>query len=133
MSFNPSKCEVIQITRKRNPIRSTYSIHRRDLKVVKGGTYFGVHIDEKLTMNTHVATTAKKANNSLAFLRRNLTSCPQDIKAQCYQTLVRPILEYAGTAWDPHTKTNINQLEAVQDSSRDTTTLQAAPAKWWQT
>lgn len=114
MSFNPSKCEVIQITRKRNPIRSTYSIHGRDLKVVKGGTYLGVHIDEKLTMNTHVATTAKKANNSLAFLRRNLTSCPQDIKAQCYQTLVRPILEYAGTAWDPHTKTNINQLEAVQ-------------------
>ncbi|XP_052224959.1 uncharacterized protein LOC127840589 [Dreissena polymorpha] len=114
MSFNPSKCEVIQITRKRNPIRSTYSIHGRDLKVVKGGTYLRVHIDEKLTMNTHVATTAKKANNSLAFLRRNLTSCPQDIKEQCYQTLVRPILEYAGTAWDPHTKTNINQLEAVQ-------------------
>jgi hypothetical protein len=114
MSFNPSKCEVIRITRKRNPIRTTYYIHGSELQLVKGGRYLGVHIDEKLTLNTHVAATAKKANNSLAFLRRNLTSCPQDVKAQCYQTLVRPILEYAGTAWDPHTKTSINQLEAVQ-------------------
>ena len=38
----------------------------------------------------------------------NLSSCPTNIKAQCYKTLVRPILEY------PHTKTNIQTLEAVQ-------------------
>ena len=69
---------------------------------------------EKLAMTTHVATTAKKANNSLAFLIRNLSSCPHNIKDQCYQTLVRPILEYASCAWDPHTKANISQLEAVQ-------------------
>ena len=31
---------------------------------------------------------------SLVFLQRNIASCPQDIKAQCYKTLVRPILEY---------------------------------------
>ena len=71
-------------------------------------------INEKLSWNNHVDATAKKANNSLAFLRRNITSCPKDIKAQCYKTLVRPILEYASPAWDPHTATNINKLEAVQ-------------------
>jgi hypothetical protein len=114
MSFNPSKCEVIRITKKRNPILATYTIHSHDLSFVKNGRYLGVHISEKLTWNDHIAATTKKANNSLAFLRRNLASCPQDVKAQCYQTLVRPILEYASTAWDPHTSTNINQLEAVQ-------------------
>ena len=50
-----------------------------------------------------------KANNSLAFLRRNLASCPRDIKAQSYQAL-----EYASMSWDPYTKSNIQQLEAVQ-------------------
>jgi hypothetical protein len=67
-----------------------------------------------MSWNAHVDATVKKANNSLSFLRRNLTRCPQDIKAQCYKSLVRPILEYASAAWDPYTTKNIQQLEAVQ-------------------
>ncbi|MCG7874753.1 MAG: hypothetical protein JAY78_00305 [Candidatus Thiodiazotropha taylori] len=114
MSFNPTKCEVIRITRKRNPIRTTYTIHGHDLTVAKAGKYLGVTISDNLTWNAHVDATTKKANNSLAFLRRNLASCPKDVKAQSYQSLVRPILEYACTSWDPHTKVNIQQLEAVQ-------------------
>ena len=114
MSFNPNKCEVIHVTRKRKPVQTNYTIHGSVLQAVKGGKYLGVTIDEKMSWNSHVSTTAKKATNSLAFLRRNLSSCPQTITAQCYQTLVRPILEYASTSWDPHTKTNITQLEAVQ-------------------
>ncbi|MCW4309772.1 MAG: hypothetical protein N0E61_16330 [Candidatus Thiodiazotropha endolucinida] len=81
---------------------------------MKGGKYIGVTISDNLSWNSHVEITTKKANNSLAFLRRNLSSCPQDIKVQSYQTLVRPILEYASTVWDPYTMTNITQLEAVQ-------------------
>ena len=114
MSFNPSKCEVVRITRKRNPIHSSYSIHGHDLSSVKSGRYLGVTISDNLAWNAHVDVTTKKANNSLAFLRRNLARCPRDTKAQCYTSLVRPILEYASTAWDPYTSKNIQQLEAVQ-------------------
>ena len=56
----------------------------------------------------------KKANNTTAFLRRNLASCPVDVKSTCYKTLVRPQLEYAATVWDPWTQTNISKIEAVQ-------------------
>jgi len=28
--------------------------------------------------------------------------------------MVRPVLEYASTVWDPHTLTSINKVEAVQ-------------------
>ena len=101
MSFNPSKCEVIRVTKKRNPITANYNIHGQDLNFVKDGKYLGVQISESLSWNAHIASTAKKASNSLAFLRRNLTSCPPDVKAQSYKTLVRPILEYASTVWDP--------------------------------
>ena len=31
-----------------------------------------------------------------------------------FKSLVRPILEYASSAWDPYTQTEISQLEAVQ-------------------
>ena len=110
MSFNASKYEVIR----RNAVKPTYTIHGHDLTVNKTGKYLGVTIADNLTLNAHIDTTSKKANNSLAFLRRNLVSCPRDIKDQSYQALVRPILEYASTSWDPYTKPNIQQLEAVQ-------------------
>jgi hypothetical protein len=108
MSFNPSKCEVIHITKKRSPIIYAYKVHQSTLQSVKSGKYLGVNIANNLSWNIHTESTIKKANNSLSFLRRNITSCPQDIKAQAYKTLVGPILEYAGTVWDQHTATNIN-------------------------
>ena len=36
------------------------------------------------------------------------------VKEQAYNTYVRPILEYASTVWDPHTKELTSQLEMVQ-------------------
>lgn len=41
-------------------------------------------------------------------------SCPSNIKDKCYKTLVRSQVEYASTVWDPHTKKNIDKIEAVQ-------------------
>ena len=41
-------------------------------------------------------------------------SCPQDVKEAAYKSMVRPILEYGSTVWDPHCN-NINDgLENVQ-------------------
>jgi len=114
MAFNPSKCEVIRLTKKRRPIQTTYRLHGHNLALAPSGRYLGVTLSSSLSWNDHVNATTKKANSSLAFLRRNLSSCPRDIKAQTYKTLVRPILEYAATAWDPYTANNIQQLEAVQ-------------------
>ena len=55
-----------------------------------------------------------KANRTLGFLRRNLFSCPQDVKEAAYKTLVRPILEYGSTVWDPHCNGLNDELENVQ-------------------
>ena len=56
----------------------------------------------------------KRANQTTAFLQRNLSSCLKDVKTQCDKSLVRPQLEYAATTWDPYTKTNSAKVEAVQ-------------------
>jgi len=114
MSFNPDKCEVLRITRKRTPIQADYSIHGHQLALAKTGRYLGVTLASNLSWKPHVDSRTKSFNNSLAFLRRNLSSCPKDIKLQCYKSLVRPVLDYASAAWDPHTQTCIQQLEAVQ-------------------
>ena len=55
-----------------------------------------------------------KANRTLGFLRRNLFSCLQDVKETAYKTLVRPILEYGSTVWDPHCNGLNDELGNVQ-------------------
>ena len=55
-----------------------------------------------------------KANRTLGFLRRNLFSCPQDVKEAAYKSMVRQILEYGSTVWDPHCNCLNDELENVQ-------------------
>ena len=54
------------------------------------------------------------ADNTTAFLRRNLSTCLKKVKDTCYKTFVRPQVEYAATVWYPHTTENIKRIEAVQ-------------------
>ena len=90
-----------------------YTIHGHILQVTDNAKYLGVSLDSTLNWNYYVSQTAKKADSTRASIQRNMYSCPQPVKEACYQTLVRPIIEYAGMVWDPHTQANINRLEAV--------------------
>ena len=115
MQFNPDKCEVIRITNRRGRrIDSDYTIHGTALREVSSAKYLGVTIDSKLTWNAHIANVTKKANNTRAFLQRNINRCPVNIKETCYKTFVRPSVEYASCVWDPLTAKNISAVEMVQ-------------------
>ena len=115
MSLNPGKCEVLRVTNKRKHIIHThYKIHGMILDTVDKTKYLGVTIQSKLNSKPHIHNITKKANSVRAFLQRNLSNCPRPVKEQAYKTYVRPILEYACTVWDPHTKELTSQLEMVQ-------------------
>ena len=114
MEFHPSKCQILRVTNKRKQVTGQYNIHGHDLEVVSSAKYLGLHIDCKLNFNSHVDTTVKKANSVTGFLRRNFKHCSRHIKQATYFTYVRPVVEYAATAWDPHTQRNINKIEMVQ-------------------
>ena len=49
MSFNPSKCQVARVTKRRNPVEAIYQIHGHDLTVAKTGKFLGVTISEDLS------------------------------------------------------------------------------------
>ena len=114
MMFHPEKCTTIHISKKRMPVQTGYQLHGHTLESVPGGKYLGVHISKDLSWNSHIQQTTAKATRSVGFLRRNLRGCPSDVKAQAYTTLVRPVLEYASSVWDPYTIQQINALERVQ-------------------
>ena len=114
MEFHPQKCQVLRITNKRNIIKRIYNIHNIPLEETSSAKYLGVTIDSKLNWKRHISETVKKANKTLSFIRRNLLDCPSNVKIDCYTTLVRPILEYGSVVWDPHHKTDIENIEKVQ-------------------
>ena len=103
MEFHPDKCEVISITRKRKPIHYPYTLRGHLLKHVDHVKYLGVTISHDLRWDKHINNITAKATKSLNFLRRNVNINNSKIKGHAYQALVRPVLEYGSTVWDPHT------------------------------
>ena len=69
------------------------------------------HLD--LKWNTHVSNICTKANRTLGFLRRYLVACPKDVKESAYKGLVRPVLEYGSSVWDPQSILQ-DELQKVQ-------------------
>ena len=114
MSFNPSKCQVIHVTRRKTPPQTKYHLHGCVLESVPSAKYLGVTISEDLKWSEHINNITKKANETLGFLKRNIRVYNKDLKSTAYKTLVRPQLEYASTVWSPHTDLDINKLESVQ-------------------
>ena len=56
-----------------------------------------------------------KANRTLGFLRRNLYSCPKEVKEAAYKGLVCRVLDYGSLVWDPPGVVLQEELENVPD------------------
>ena len=96
MRFQPVKCNMMQLTNKRSSkIHANYTLEGTALENVESIKYLGVTITNDLKWNTHISNVCTKANRTLGFLKRNLYSCPPDVKEAAYKGLVRPVLEYA--------------------------------------
>ena len=105
MEFQPVKCNMMQLTKKQtHKISASYILEGTVLENVESIKYLGVTITKDLKQNTHIINICTKANRTLGFLRRNLYSCPQDVKEAAYKGLVRPILKYGSSVWDPYTQ-----------------------------
>ena len=115
MRFQPVKCNIMQITRKWiKKINAHYSLEGTVLENVEKIKYLGVTITNDLKWNTHVSNICTKANRTLGFLRRNLAAYPLDVKESAYKRLVRPVLEYGSSVWDPQSILLQDELEKVQ-------------------
>ena len=142
MDFNPSKCYKLSITKRRCPLSYPYTINGVILKHVSSNPYLGVELDSTLSWTQQNKKTLTKSNRTLNLLRRNLYNCSKKTKETAYKTLVRPTLEYASSAWDPHVQKQIDNLEAVQnkaarfvmrDHSRDSSVTAMKETLQWRT
>ena len=114
MRFQPVKCNIMRLVRKRNVIVFNYTLDGTNLELLSSIKYLGITITNDLNWNKHIQDICNKACKTLGLLRRNLHFCTQDVKLVAYKALVRPVLEYASTAWDPHQSILEDKLEKVQ-------------------
>ena len=107
MSFNPSRCKTICTSNKKTPPQRVYSFCGVKLEQVESMSYLGVIFNDDLKWSNHVSTISSKASRVLGMMKRNLWNCPKKVKEIAYTTIVRPKLEYACAAWDPHLQKGI--------------------------
>ena len=114
LEFNPSKSNVIWVTRRRTLFKFQYKLQGKVLEAVDTTKYLGIYLSHDLRWNDHVNEITTKANKTLNFLRRNLGTCLAKSKERAYKAPVRPIVEYSATVWDPYVAKNIQQVEMIQ-------------------
>ena len=114
MSFNTKKCHQLSVQKKGHHVNSQYKLYGNILKIVEHHPYLGVELQSDLKWDNHIKQIIGKATRSLAFLRKNLSRCPEQTRERVYAALVRLHVEFASAVWDPHLKKNIKEVEKIQ-------------------
>ena len=110
LSFNPTKCKFMVVTRKRNPaIPPVVTLGCHTIARVYQYTYFGVNLSADLSCDKHIHVLCTKAKKMLGPLYRSFyPNSSASSLLKLYISLIRPLLEYACQVW------NIEKLEKVQ-------------------
>ena len=111
MKFNPSKC--IHISTDRFAPEFTLTLDGSPIPKSDKVKYFGLTFHKSLKWDEHINTVAKRANKSLGMLRRSLHGANSKTCMLAFNSVVRPILEYASQVWSPYTKTQAEDLEKI--------------------
>ena len=62
ISFNPSKCKVLSITRRKNPIVVKYYLFSSEIKRVDNESDLGITVTYNLSWNNHINNIVTKGN-----------------------------------------------------------------------
>ena len=114
MRFQPVKCNMMTLSHKKKTIEYKYTLKGTELEFLTSIKYLGVNITNDLHWGKLIEEICNKSYRTLGLLKRNLSSCPMEVKLQAYKGLIRPVLEYASTAWDPHQSYLQEKLEKVK-------------------
>ena len=118
LSLNTSKSKYMIFSLSRHSVFDSLPLlylNQSPIDRVFSYKYLGLIFTPTLSWSKHISFIIKKARKVLGLIYRNFYrhSFTETI-LHLYVTLVRPILEYASSIWDPPSPTVSSQLEAVQ-------------------
>ena len=114
MTLNIDKCEHMNVTSKHAPSNSDYKLDQHHMTKVKEYKYLGLHISDNLSWSTHINHIKNKANKVLYVTKLALARSSQKVKETAYKSIVRPLVEYSSSVWDPYHANQIDAVEMIQ-------------------
>ena len=93
---------------------SNSTVHAIQLAESEAERDLGVIIDCKLCFNQQVSQSTAKANRTVGIIRRSFDYLTESTFVQLYKSLVRPVLEYGHSVWNPQSKLLCCEIEDVQ-------------------
>lgn len=116
MQFHPKKCKFIRIGK--DHAEYTYKMvdgtEQIDLENTAVEKDLVVHTDKNLSFDEHINVTVKKAKQLVGMIKRSLHYLSGDVVTLLFKSMVRPMLKYGHSVWNPHLKKHIVALESVQ-------------------
>lgn len=121
LRFHPQKCHVLKLGFKKS--ETTYYMNSKDdtgaevplpLTESQVEKDLGIYIDSKLCFKEHVSQSTTKANRIVGVIRRSFDYLTNETFVQLFKSLVRPILEYGHSVWEPYNKSLCKEIEQVQ-------------------
>lgn len=114
--FHPDKCHILHL-RKKSMNHEYYMGTDQDkikLNTTEEEKDLGVTVDNKLTFSEHCNKIVTKANKILGIISRTLTQIDKDNFNRIYKGIVRPIVEYASSIYNPRLIADRNKIEGIQ-------------------
>jgi hypothetical protein len=120
ININTEKTNAIYFTRRRKKEipRTPLIIQQQHIPWSNNIKYLGVILDKKLTLNEHLKEMAMKTNKIVRILYSLLnknSEMNQTNKLLIYKQIIRPAMCYASPIISTAAKTNINQLQRIQN------------------
>ena len=117
MSLNCDKCKILRVYRLRNPIIHHYTMNGTPLDSVSHHPYLGVELSSNLNWSFHIENIIGKAL-PVPWFPSDVIFIPVQkvlkVRPTLYLTIVRPILEYTCSVWDPHTQKHCHDIDGAQ-------------------
>ena len=119
LELNPRKCCHLRLALVGTKAQLDYNYHINQERIerVVSSKYLGVTVSENFRWHAHISAVRAKASSVIGLLRRNFSKADTETKLLLYKSLVRPVLEFGASAWDPYFDCDINSLEGVQNKA----------------
>ena len=112
MLFNKDKCKCLHIGQAN--AKKNYLMNNTVLLSTEREKDVGVVVSSDMKVSEQCGIAARKGNQILGLIRRNIAYRDKRLIIPLYISLVRPHLEYCIQAWRPHMRKYIDKLERVQ-------------------
>ena len=112
MTFNLKKTKIMYTGRNNN--KYTYKMYDSEICTTDMEKDLGIIVHNSLKMSPHIISSVKKANKLLGLISRTLDYKSSDSILPLYKALVRPLLEFGSSFWNPYQQKDIDIIERVQ-------------------